>query len=144
MPKIWNLQSKIIFSSRIECRPVPSWNMTRSTLKRGSKSWAWVSEVKKKKNCCKMFSLAANQTCGFSKLSKTVNKSYLSCKIVFVAKRIYFRVRKVKCVTKMHVCWGCRSTLWTPPTGLSEINFFLYIFMLFLTKHVARSKLQAM
>ena len=37
MPKMWNLQPKIIFSSRIECRPVPSWNMSRSTLKRGSK-----------------------------------------------------------------------------------------------------------
>ena len=49
MPKIWNLQSRIIFSSRIECCPVPSWNMTRSTLKRGSKSWVWVSEVKKLK-----------------------------------------------------------------------------------------------
>ena len=37
MPKIRNLQPKIIFSSRIECRPVPSWNMTISTLKSGSK-----------------------------------------------------------------------------------------------------------
>ena len=37
MPKMWNLQPKIIFSSRIECRLVPSWNMSRSTLKRGSK-----------------------------------------------------------------------------------------------------------
>ena len=36
------------FSSRIECRPVPSWNMTRSTLKRGSKSWVWVNDVKNK------------------------------------------------------------------------------------------------
>ena len=30
---------------------------------------------KKNWNCCKMFSLAANQTCGFSKPSKTVYKS---------------------------------------------------------------------
>ena len=42
-----NLQSRIIFSSRIECCPVPSRNMTRSTLKWGSKSWVWVSELKK-------------------------------------------------------------------------------------------------
>ena len=37
MPKMWNLQPKIFFSCRIECCPVPSWNMTRSTLKMGSK-----------------------------------------------------------------------------------------------------------
>ena len=37
MPEMWNLQPKIIFSSRIECSPVPSWNMSRSTLKRWSK-----------------------------------------------------------------------------------------------------------
>ena len=37
MPKMWNLQPKINFSSPIECRLVPSWNVTRSTLKRGSK-----------------------------------------------------------------------------------------------------------
>ena len=43
-----------------------------------------------------MFSLATNQTCGFSKPSKPVYKSYLSYKIVLVAKRIYFRVRKLK------------------------------------------------
>ena len=46
MPKIWNLKSRIIFSSRIECSPVPSRNMTKSTLKMGSKSWVLVSEVK--------------------------------------------------------------------------------------------------
>ena len=33
-PKLWNLQPKIFFSSQIECRLVPSPNMTRSTLKR--------------------------------------------------------------------------------------------------------------
>ena len=47
MPKIWTLQSKIIFSSWIECCPVPSLNMAGSTFKRGSKSWVWVSEVNK-------------------------------------------------------------------------------------------------
>ena len=47
MPKMWNLQPKIIFTSRIECCPVPSWNMTRSILKRGSESWGWVNVVKK-------------------------------------------------------------------------------------------------
>ena len=84
----------------------------------------WVSEVKKNWNGCKMFSLAANQTCGFSKPSKTVYKSLLSYKIVLIAKRIYFKFGKVKWVTKLHVSRGCRSTLWTPPSGLSEINFF--------------------
>ena len=49
MPKIWNLQSKISLSSRIECRPVPSRNMTRSILKKESKSWVRVSELKKNK-----------------------------------------------------------------------------------------------
>ena len=48
-----------------------------------------------------MFSLVANQTCGFSKPSETVYKSELSYKIVFVVKRIYFRVRKVKWVKKV-------------------------------------------
>ena len=123
MPKIWNLQSKIIFPSRIECRPVPSWNMTRSTFKKGVKIMG-LGQWGKKKNCCKMFSLAANQTCGFSKPSKTVNKSYLSCKIVLVAKRIYFKVRKVKCVTKNTCQLGMLKYPMNIPTGLSEINLF--------------------
>ena len=57
MPKIWNLQPRIIFSSRIECCPVPSWNMTISSLKRGSKVMGLGQWGKKNKNCCMMFIL---------------------------------------------------------------------------------------
>ena len=37
----------------------------RKYLKKGGqKSWVWVNEVKNK-NCCMMFILTANQSCGF-------------------------------------------------------------------------------
>ena len=44
-------------------------------LKKGVKVMGLGQWGKKNLNCCKMFGLAANQTCGFPKPSKTVNKS---------------------------------------------------------------------
>ena len=72
-----------------------------------------------------MFSLAANQTYGFSKPSKTVNKSYLSCKIVLIAKRIYFRVRKVKCVKKNTLVGDVEVPYEHPPQDSLKSTFFL-------------------
>ena len=44
-------------------------------LKKGVKVMGLGQRGKKKYNCCKMFSLAANQTYGFSEPSKAVYKS---------------------------------------------------------------------
>ena len=72
-----------------------------------------------------MFTLAANQTCGFSKPSKTVNKSYLSCKIVLIAKRIYFSVRKVRCVKKNMLAGDIEVPYEHPPQDSLKTTFFL-------------------
>ena len=76
-----------------------------------------------------MYILAANWTWEFSKPSKTVYKSYLSYKIVLVAKRIYFRVRKVKWVTKKYMLVGDVEVLYEHPlrtlsNQLFSIDFY--------------------
>ena len=142
MPKIWNLQSRIIFSSRIECRPVPNWNMNRSTLKRGSNSCVLVSEVKKIKivvRCLAWLQIKPVDTLNHLNCLQIIKK--LSYKIVLVAKRIYFRVRKVKWVTKKYkLVGGVKVPYEHPPTGLSEINFFYWFLSSFWWNMLARSK----
>ena len=46
MPKIWHLQPKINFASRIECRQCQAEIWPEAPQKWGQRSWVWVSEVK--------------------------------------------------------------------------------------------------
>ena len=124
MPKIWNLQPIIIFSSRIECSPVPSRNMTRSTLKGWSKSWVWVSEVKKNK--IDVWCLAWQQIKDVDSLNhpKLLTNHNCLIKWSYLLKGYILWSERSNGSQKIHVCRGCRRTLCVPPTGLSEITLF--------------------
>ena len=141
MPKIWNLQPKMIFSSRIECRPVPSWNMTRSTPKMGSKVMGLGQWGKNNKNCCMMFILAASQNCGFPEPLKLFKNHDCLKKWSSLWKGSILGSERSNGSRKIHVrdVEGPRGH---PPQNYAKSIFPIIFFMLFQVKHVARSKSQ--
>ena len=141
MPKMWNLQPKIIFSSRIECRPVPSWNMTRSTLKRGQRSWVWVNEVKKIKIavwCLFWQQIKAVDSLNHLKLFK--NHECLR-KWSYLQKECILGSERSNASRKIHVR-DVEGPYGHPPQNSPKSVFPADFFMLFQKKHVARSKSQ--
>ena len=141
MPKMWNLQPKIIFSSRIECRPVPSWNMTRSTLKRGSKVMGlgqWDKEIKIVVWCLPWQQIKVVDSLNHLKLFKNhecLKKwSYLR-KGSILGSEISIGSRKIH-VRDVEEPYG------HPPHNSTKCIFPTDFFMLFQMKHVARSKSQ--
>ena len=140
MPKMWNLQPKIIFSSRIQCHPVPSWIMTRGTLKWGSKVMGlgqWGKKVKIVVWCLSWQQIKAVDSLNYLKLFK--NHECLK-KWSYLRKGSILGSERSNGSRKIHV--GCRRTLWAPSTELSKIRICYRLSMLFQTKHVAKSKSQ--
>ena len=141
MPKMWNLQPKIIFSNRIECRPVPSWNMTRSTLKRGSKVMGLGQWGKKIKNVVWWFfwqQIKAVDSLNHLKLFK--NHECLK-KWSYLRKRSILGSERSNASRKIHVR-DVEGPYGHPPQNYPKSVFPADFFMLFQKKHVARSKSQ--
>ena len=142
MPKMWNLQPKIIVSSRIECRPVPSWNMTRSTPKIRSKVVDLGQWGKNNKNCCMMFlywqQVKVVDSLNHLKLFK--NHECLK-KWTYLWKWSIFGSERSNGSRKIPFrdVEGPRGH---PPQNYAKSMFPIDFFMLFHVKHVARSKSQ--
>ena len=141
MPKMWNLQPKIIFSSRIECCPVPSWNMTRSTLKMGSKVMGigqWRKNIKIVVWCLSWQQIKAVDSLNHLKLFKNheclKNWFYLQKRSILGSERSNGS-RKIL-VKDVEGPYG------HPPQNSPKSIFPVDFFMLFQIKHVARSKSQ--
>ena len=139
MPKMWNLQPKIICSSRIECRPVPSWNMTISTLKRGSKVMGLGQWGKKNVVWC----LSWQQI----KAVDFLNHLKLFKNHECLKKRFYWWIGSIigsersNVSRKIHVR-DVEGTYGHPPQNSPKSIFPMDFFILFQIKHVARSKSQ--
>ena len=134
---MWNLQPKIIFWSRIECRPVPSWNMTRSTIKMGSKVTG-LGHWGKKTNivvCCSSWQQikATTQNC-----LKIMSVSKKWC---YLRKWSILGSERSNGSRKIHVS-NVEGPYGHPWQNSPKSIFPIDIFMLFQMKHVARSKSQ--
>ena len=142
MPKMWNLQPKIVFSNRIECRPVPSWNVTRSTPKMGSKVMGLGQWGKNNKNCCMMFlywqQVKVVDSLNHLKLFK--NHECLK-KWSYLWKGSILGSERSNGSRKIHVR-DVEGPLGHPPQNYAKSIFPIDFFMLFHVKHVARSKSQ--
>ena len=142
MPKMWNLQPKTIFSSRIECHPVPSWNMTRSTLIRGQRSWFWVNDVKKIKIavwCLSWQQIKAVDSLNHLKLF--TNNECLNKWWSYLWKGSILGSERWNGSWKIHVR-DVEGPYGHPPQNYPKYIFPIDFFMLFQIKHVARSKSQ--
>ena len=140
MPKMWNLQPKIIFLSQIECCPVPRWNMTRSTKKRGQRSWVWVNEVKKIKIvvwCLYWQQIKAVDSLKHLKLFK----NHESLKWSYLWKGSILGSERSNGSRKIHVR-DVEGPFGHPSQNYPKSIFPIDFFMLFQTKDVARSKSQ--
>ena len=119
---------------------MPSWNMTKSTLKRGSKVMGlgqWGKNFKIVVWCLIWQQIKAVDSLDHLKLSK---KSWVSLKkVVLFTKRVYFRVGNGS--RKIHVR-DVEGPYGHPPQNSPKSTFPIDFFRLFQIKHVARSKSQ--
>ena len=139
MPKMWNLQPKIIFSSRIECRPVPNWNMTRSTLKRGSKVMGLGQWDKKNVEWC-LFWQQIKAVDSLNDLKLFKNHECLK-KWSCLRKGSILGSERSNASRKIHVR-DVEGPYGHPPQNSPKSAFPADFFMLFQNKHVVRSKSQ--
>ena len=141
MPKMWNLQPKIIFSSRIECCPVPSWNMTRCTLKKGSKVMGlgqWPKMIKSVVWCLSWQQIKAVDSLNYLKLFKNHE---CPKKWSYLRKRSISGSERSNGSRKIHVR-DVEGPYGHPPQNSLKSIFLIDFFMLFQIKHFARSKSQ--
>ena len=141
MPKMWNLQLIIIFSSRIECCPVPSWNMTGSSLKRGSKVMGlsrWGTKFKIIVWCLSWQQIKAMDSLNHLKLFE---KHECLKKWSYLRKWSILGSERSNGSRKIHVR-DIEGPYGHPPQNSPKSIFPIDFFMLFQIKHVARSKSQ--
>ena len=140
MPKMWNLQPKIIFSTWIECHPVPSWNMSRSSLERGSKVMGLGQWGKKIKIVvwCTWQQIKAVDSLNHLKLFK--NHECLK-KRSYSWKGYILGSERSNGSRKIHVR-DVEGPYRHPQQNSPKFIFPIDLFMLFQMKHVARSKSQ--
>ena len=139
MPKMWILQHILIFSSRIECCLVPSWDMTGSTLKRGSKVMGlgrWVKKFKIIVWCLSWQQIKAVDSMNHLKSFK--NHECLK-RLSYLWKGSILGSERSNGSRKIHVR-DVEGPYGHPPQNSPKSIFPIDLFMLFQIKHVARSK----
>ena len=141
MPKMWNWQPKIIFSSQIECRLLPSWNIARSTLKRGSKVMGLSHWGKKTEIVVWCLSWQQNKAVYSLNHLKLFKNHECLKKWCYFLKGSILGSERSNGPQKIHVR-DVEGPYGHPPQNSSKSLFPIHNFMLFQMKHVPRSKSQ--
>ena len=115
--------------------------MTRDYLIKGVKVMGLGQWRKKNKNCCMMFILTANQSCGFPETPKNCLKVMSVLKMVLFTKRSILGSERSNGSRKLHVR-DVEGPYGHPPQNFPKSIFPIDFFMLFQIKHIARSKSQ--
>ena len=107
-------------------RPSAKPKYDQKYLKKGSKVIGLGQWVKKIKNCCMMFFLAANQSCGISEAPKIVLKSLVS----YLWKRTLLGAERSNGLRKIHVK-DVEGPYGQPPQNCLKSMFSVDFFMHF-------------